>query len=757
MSRNFSNSIKEIKSFDYKAFFKSVDYRHYICLALTAALITACVFLFPYAGSRFLEGCRDVYRSIAYQWTTLLDLPQVAPSVVALSKMPFTVSDKLPPTWEAFVLSWSRYWELFIDTSNLRAYFLGGGFDSKILSIILIVGVPVVLVFVFVFIYLVKEVNNNYNVETKPLKVFKRISDHTYVPVKNWVIGFCKFIVENKAYYMFWLCVMIFCFNGFTILLEILAYYFYFTTSFDIASLYLQVYKLILDLSVMFKFIPSFVWGLIAVVVFVSVRKSRGYKNLQHLELRNRGFINARGVVNYIVAPMRQGKNKAEVSMMLSKEIMMRDDAYATLYSCAMKFPYFPWLSLEMSIVDVMDKGIVYNLATCRRYIKSKRLAFARHPKPKYIFNYDYLRYSLEYDNKKTIEYIFDVLETYAQAYFIYIIQSSLITSNYSVRSDNVLESEGNFPTWDVNLFKVKSKDVKARSKFSHIVNYDVFRIAKKVAGKSAYAFEFGILGFSEFDKEYENQLESQGVRKDDEEANQKNDGFAYWLKMCGHLATVDFKCYVSMFADMQREDSIPANLRGVGDILRIESNEKGKLALPGFFVEEIVYYFAHKFNNWFFLKYRVNKGNNTLLFHLMETIFAKIENYYSRIYNLFGYEHMKISVQDGAKNNDKVLHSYYILNKKDLADRYCTDCLSESLSFIAREAKQGLDDVDTYATGKASNKELAKQHSYFFGKIQGFIPGLKTVKKKQVTKSSAVVSDEIKKRILAMTRTKGV
>ena len=48
-------------------------------------------------------------------------------------------------------------------------------------------------------------------------------------------------------------------------------------------------------------------------------------------------------------------------------------------------------------------------------------------------------RYGFTYDTGLKVEELFDVLETYAKLYFIYVIESSLLVSNYSIREDFVL------------------------------------------------------------------------------------------------------------------------------------------------------------------------------------------------------------------------------------------------------------------------------------------------------------------------------
>ena len=102
--------------------------------------------------------------------------------------------------------------------------------------------------------------------------------------------------------------------------------------------------------------------------------------------------------------------------------------------------------------------------------------------------------------------HIFDVLETYAQAYFIYVIQSSLIVSNYAVRTDNMFLDGGNFPLWLTDFFA----ETERSERHSHILDFDILRLGRKVLENNpkAGSFEFGVVAITEIGKERGNNLE---------------------------------------------------------------------------------------------------------------------------------------------------------------------------------------------------------------------------------------------------------
>ena len=101
-----------------------------------------------------------------------------------------------------------------------------------------------------------------------------------------------------------------------------------------------------------------------------------------------------------------------------------------------------------------MEYGTVYNLASIKEWMAKKQSRFNNHfDSDKQLYGYDYVKYGLTYDNALTTADMFSVLETYAKAYFIYVVESSLLVSNYSIREDLLLISQGNFPMWNGDFF----------------------------------------------------------------------------------------------------------------------------------------------------------------------------------------------------------------------------------------------------------------------------------------------------------------
>ena len=133
-----------------------------------------------------------------------------------------------------------------------------------------------------------------------------------------------------------------------------------------------------------------------------------------------------------------------------------------------------------------MDDGKVYNLATVRQWVDEKQASDENGNDE--LYGYDYGRYGVVFDDRLKVVDIWTALRAYAQLYFIYVIESSLIVSNYSIRTDNLLMDGGNFPLWNSNFFPDCYRD----SRFAHILDFDLLRLGKKVSDKAKGCFEFG-------------------------------------------------------------------------------------------------------------------------------------------------------------------------------------------------------------------------------------------------------------------------
>ena len=691
-----------------------------ICLSvlITAAFVLLAVFVFSDSYLRFGEAVKDFGLSVGYYFCTLFGIEHnIVPSVTEYSSV-MDWDILLPADFEGFTSQSKSFFELLIDGENFASYWSKVGDVMLVLLKVVAIILPCLLVLGLVIWRLYKSGNTKHNRDTVPLRIFKKLSELIYRPLKITIVSFVNFLRENRAVWMLWVGIWAFNLNAASIVMGFLAYYFYFVLSFDVANLYVQVCKLLIDLQVIFRYFPWWCIAFVCWLLFDHWRKNIAQNRLRHFEARNCGFINELPIVSMACGSMGKKKTTLITDMVLSQEVMFRQKALEILQQNDMKFPYFPWIAFEDELRRCMEHGTVYNLASIKAWVVLKRSRFIRHRNAQtQLYGYDYARYGTTFDDSLKISRLFEVLETYAQAYFIYVLESSLIVANYSVRTDNLMADNGNFPMWLTDFFP---RHRRPQSRHAHILDFDVLRLGRKVLENNpkAGSFEFGVVGITEIGKERGNNLELREIKKGADDTNQKNDLFNSWLKMCRHSATVDNFPFIKVFTDEQRPESWGADARDLADIINIASCEDMRLALPFYTIEEMLSEWA--FNRFLSLYYdfRFRRGDNTLLVHILKSVVALLWRRNLRIYNRYGYSVLKIEKERGTMDGKTENKKYYLMSAKIYAQRFSTDCFSDYFNDMARRSYTGLADYLEYATEKASVEELRMQNSYFINSL---------------------------------------
>ena len=691
-----------------------------ICLTIviTAAFILLGAFVFGDSYLRFGETAKDFGLSVGYYFCTLFGIEHnIVPSVTEYSSV-MDWSILLPSDFEGFTSQSKSFFALLIDGENFASYWAKVGDVMLVLLKVVAIILPCLLVLGLVIWRLYKSGNTKHNRDTIPLRIFKKLSEWIYRPLKITIVSFVNFLRENRAVWMLWVGIWAFNLNVASIVMGFLAYYFYFVLSFDVANLYVQVCKLFIDLQVIFRYFPWWCIAFVCWLLFDHWRKNIAQNRLRHFEARNCGFINELPIVSMACGSMGKKKTTLITDMVLSQEVMFRQKALEILQQNDMKFPYFPWIAFEDELRRCMEHGTVYNLASVKAWVALKRSRFIRHRNAQtQLYGYDYARYGTTFDDSLKISRLFEVLEIYAQAYFIYVLESSLIVANYSVRTDNLMADNGNFPMWLTDFFPKRRRP---QSRHAHILDFDVLRLGRKVLENNpkAGSFEFGVVGITEIGKERGNNLELREIKKGADDTNQKNDLFNSWLKMCRHSATVDNFPFIKVFTDEQRPESWGADARDLADIINIASCGDMRLALPFYTIEEMLSEWA--FNRFLSLYYdfRFRRGDNTLLVHILKSVVAWLWRRNLRIFNRFGYSVLKIEKERGTMDGKTENKKYYLMSAKIYAQRFSTDCFSDYFNDMARRSYTGLADYLEYDTEKASVEELKMQNSYFINSL---------------------------------------
>ena len=690
-----------------------------LTVVLTAVFLLIGVLVFEKSYLRIWESCKDLGNSAKYYFCEIFGIEHSTNVTVGNNSNVIEGGGQsiMPDTPQEFGTKAWIYFKLLINGKNITAWTGLIGQKTVVTARFLVLAIPFFLLLGFAIKKLYGRRNTKHNHDTVPLRIFKGFSAVTYQPLKRFVIGYIEFLKTYEKIVTAWLILWAFHLNLATIVIEFIAYYLYFAVSYKLSTVYVQICKLVVDLQIVLKHFPWWSLGGVGWILFCRWREKLGTGLLRHNEARNCGFIKELPIVTMICGSMGKKKTTAGTDMGLSQTVMLRQEAFSRLQKTDMKFPFFPWICFEDDIKANMESGRVYNLASIHTWIAEKQKTYETGSE--LLYGYDGKKYGLYFDDCLKRQYIFEVLETYAKLYFIYVIESSLLVANYSIREDDILLNAGNFPLRSYDFFPKKPAP---HSRYAHILDFDVLRLGKKVIANNpkAGSFEFGVVVITEVGKERKNNLELTDVKGKSKETNQKNDLFNVWLKMCRHAATVDNFPFIKVITDEQRAESWGADARELCDILTIVGSGKPKLALPFYTIEDMIACMAFSRFMRLYYDFRYRREDNTLLVYLLKSVVGWIYKRNERLYNRFGYSVLSIEKERGTQDGKIEKKRYYLADYKIYRDRFSTDCFSDYFNDLALKTKVGLRDYLEYRTSKASVEELKAQNSYFINGLYG-------------------------------------
>ena len=329
-----------------------------LTVALTIAFILLGAFVFRVAYCRTIEGLIDLYGSFKYYFCVLFGFPvDGIPSVAERSKV-LNWDVILPADFETFKANCIAFFRLFISKENFLSWLNTAGGKAGVLAKIFVILLPCILAVIIAIKRLYAKGNTKHNVDTVPLRVFKKISAVTYQPTKRFVCGYIDFLREHNWIWISWLIMWAFHLNIASIVIEFFAYYFFFSVSFRVDTIYTQFVKLATDLQPFFRFFPLWSLSVAAYCLFYNFRKKIALNRLRHFEAKNCGFINELPIVSMACGSMGKKKTTLITDMTLSQEVMFRQKALSILQENDMKFPYFPWILFEQELQKCMEYHI---------------------------------------------------------------------------------------------------------------------------------------------------------------------------------------------------------------------------------------------------------------------------------------------------------------------------------------------------------------------------------------------------------------
>ena len=198
---------------------KRFDYRHIICSILVIGSLLFAIFYFKYADNRLLETFIDIKNSFLYYISELFELEiEYEITVTQFSKQPFEMPLNLPDTYDDFKELWTHYWKQWASKENVEMYFTFIAVILQKISKLLIIIMPFILLIQIIVMFQEKEINNDYNIDSKMLVRWRMIvEDSIYEPIKKWIINFIDFVKLHSIYILILILIWLYNFNIYSI------------------------------------------------------------------------------------------------------------------------------------------------------------------------------------------------------------------------------------------------------------------------------------------------------------------------------------------------------------------------------------------------------------------------------------------------------------------------------------------------------------------------------------------------------------
>ena len=693
--------------------------------ATRLALIASILFLIfgrTLSLMRILTAVVDIVFSIGFYFCTVFHLPFCPPATVNAIPVPLDVV--LPFTWAEFADAMCDYVPTFFDLEIFFKYIAWLlGIVNRVASLLNVLW-PC-LVALLIWLYVANASESKLKGDSRFLRAWKWIRRRSFGRARVIWRQYLSWVRPRRGAWIRLLVVWVLITNVATIALEFVAWFLYFAACFDFFGLYIQVVRLLVDLLIMLRTLPWYVWLVVAYIVYDRIRCMIADRRLKEYQKANREFVKDLPTAVMITGTMGANKTTLLTSLLLEIQDLFRSEGLDRMFKINMRYPAFPIAALEHDIDERVRSGKIKALRDIRKYMRHRAREYERHPDAARCYGYDVQAYRTTFNDALTVRQIFRDLEEYACLYYIYSLDCSLILTSYAVRGDRVLKDKGYFRLWKMDALHRDPRKLEEESQYSKILNYDFLRLGRRFVpdDQDAPGFEFGAIGVAELGKERQNNLELQSVKKSDVKANQKNDGFNLWLKTGRHPSTVDYFPFFRFLGDDQRASSWGADARDTAQLLHVRKSEKIRCELPGIGLIRALHTFASGAFKKFFYECRSENEYHTLGMHAVTSLIGAISRRYERIYNRYGVIELHLELEAGDLEGEKTPATFYLLPKVIYADRFATDCYRGFYAERGKHATKGMLEYEEYKGLEVDFATLEKQRSYLNNMMMGLFP----------------------------------
>ena len=721
---------------------KKVNKLHWVCLFL--CLVSAAFLMFRYQFSylRLIQSFKDTWESAKLWFVFCFD--------DVISKLGLTVSVN-PTIMDPVALAWKDqlafdfdlvYWKLLhlgdalLSIENLTAYGARLSLFLFNVSRVLLIGIPFfILIPLLVESYLYTPNKREDSQETLPVKFLKRVLMRWVYPIVAFikrVYGFSALEYTDKKGrkkalpYKSLLKVLWFVnLNIATLFFELVAFYFYFVVAFAAnpsaifsSEIFSFLTKLLIDGMIMYSGAPLIFWICVGWYFFDRHRRKKGYEILRHDHAKNLGLVKSLPMLNLVVGAPGTRKTTMLTALAILKAMAYRAEALDIIFKYDLMFPYYPVLKLERALQEQIENHGCYSIPTVRKWVRQLEVEGE-------YFGYNADVYGVEYNDGLTVKTLWDALETYCKAYFIYLVGTYII-ANYSIRTDDLQNNEEDaFPLWDMDPFERDPRKISSQSRYAHILVQDVLRLGKRIVENNPLAgsFGFGIWVHCEWGKSYPNKDGVEGLKKDSEETNQKNDGYSYSLMMGRHAqALIDNRVFNSFFFDEQRAMSVPAKHRDMVSVISILDAPGFEVDMPNFILEQMLYDWLYEPCKKIYFKIRNKRKDDFLGVFLLRHFISGFSKYYRYYANVYGASEMSLLLEDGTcygengkgSQVEPIIKTFKLQSKLIYSDRFASDSHASVFEKAQLESGVGINDYRCYESLCKNVDDMCEEGDYF-------------------------------------------
>lgn len=720
-------------------------HRHVLMMSIVLFLFAVAVY---FNSSNFYDvyiSIKSLFSNFAYLFMRFIN------NDVEIPKQPFDYLDmnfilehyRLPMASDVRVVGQNLKATLYVLVNKDYFIFSGSSYLTylivfiKLLLMVAIFVVPMVFLGLWRYFFTREEDKAEATYITRPLHFFKTFENSIVAPIKKWFRNLWGFNLRHKTYLIFIFVFILFSIGGFSVVIDVLGWYFFFSSSFDLLSIFKLLFTSLVNLFPFLSKIPIPIYVILIYLVIDRVRCKAALRRLEKFELADREIIESLGIVSIINGPPGVGKTLCNTDMGLTSEAMLREKLLSIMVKYRNIFPHFNWSYFAKHLQLKINSRRIINRAHIETWIAKLRERYENHNG--FLFGYDKRLHRLTvYDELREIS-IFDAMETYAKAYYLYIQGGALASANYGVRFD-IKKKDTLFRYYDYNFFKMKYTKANDVSSFSIPMDMDTYRLGMKfdVDNPNNYTFEGGVLLLQEVNKERGNQRDYEGLKKSDEKVNQLNDDFNRFFEFIRHMCTIDNYPFAKAFLDYQRMNALNINLSSLAEhrITLSKIDPKMRSSIRGFFYVRLFLEWLCLVRDKFMAKFSETREDQALLPYLIDKLVTPIFIFLMCRHNKYDYRRINQDISSGSAEVGRNIDSdgetinstvmarasrnevYYLMSKKIFANRYATDNYYAWFKQKLLTNKKGFYEQIRFSGIYPTNEEYERLNSYLINDL---------------------------------------